>query len=407
MGGIFGSVILGSVQALRASRTQLATLPDNRPSWFRAACLGGIGLTLVWYVFRCVTMPVMATDFLAVWGLKGRLIFSTASIPHRLFDDPAMGWSHPEYPLLLPLGFASLASLAGEWSPTLFTLVYAVCCLATILLIYGWICRTVGPDAGAAAALLTACCVSLYSSSNVYMAEVPLAFAMVLLVSALPAPTHERCGSQILRFFIAALLCSCIKREGSLFVLAVLLSTAVGQGRRSAGGRLTLWLAAAGPVALQALAFRAAGGPLSGRDVDFSLVWPHPQFGELAGRFRLAGVHLSHQLLPVVPAIALIVILLAQTARGKHDWLWVPLSIQAGFYLAAAEICRYGPVWQMDSVFPRIFSALFPILACAIGARLPGETERAAALPRMPDGHRLARNPLPIDLGSELRDRRL
>ena len=58
--------------------------------------------------------PMWATDRLAIWGLKGKLAFLAPALKQRLFLDPALAWSHPEYPLLVPLSLAALAGLGAR-----------------------------------------------------------------------------------------------------------------------------------------------------------------------------------------------------------------------------------------------------------------------------------------------------
>ena len=61
------------------------------------------------YALDVLGSPLDSTDFLAIWGWKARLIFSSESIPSRLFHDPFTVWSHPVYPLFVPLCLASFA----------------------------------------------------------------------------------------------------------------------------------------------------------------------------------------------------------------------------------------------------------------------------------------------------------
>src|ERR1700737_897750 len=85
-------------------RTSVETLPTPPREWKSLSILLLVLSVIGVFLFFCIaaTEPLSATDFLAIWGLKGRIIFATASIPSRLFHDPALFWAHPEYPLLVP-----------------------------------------------------------------------------------------------------------------------------------------------------------------------------------------------------------------------------------------------------------------------------------------------------------------
>ena len=134
---------------------------------------------------QAIAEPMWATDHLAIWGLKGRLAFLAPALKQRLFLDPALAWSHPEYPLLVPLSLAAFAGLVGAWNDQALALLWPACELGTLLALAGFLGRRVSRSAGAGAAALTALCFPLYGALNVGTAEVPLAFAFVLVCCAL------------------------------------------------------------------------------------------------------------------------------------------------------------------------------------------------------------------------------
>ncbi|MEX0878303.1 MAG: hypothetical protein WD451_01075, partial [Thermoanaerobaculia bacterium] len=76
-----------------------------------------------------------STDYLAFWGYKGKVVFLTGEVPRRLFQDPALYFAHREYPLLVPLSLAALASWLGEWNDQALAVFFPVCALATLLAI--------------------------------------------------------------------------------------------------------------------------------------------------------------------------------------------------------------------------------------------------------------------------------
>ena len=82
--------------------------PDSR-AWFYSDRISGIVLLgvltglLTWFTFR----QSLGWDGLFVWEFKARLAaISGGSIPQTYYQDPARAWSHPDYPLLLPLSEA-------------------------------------------------------------------------------------------------------------------------------------------------------------------------------------------------------------------------------------------------------------------------------------------------------------
>src|SRR5262249_60330299 len=104
----------------------------------RAAAVGA-GLLL--YLLRALTEPMWSNDYLAIWGLKAKTIFATRSLPPWPFRDPAAGFSHPEYPIGLPLALAGIAGILGRWDAHATALLFPVLQAATIAVVFGWLTR--------------------------------------------------------------------------------------------------------------------------------------------------------------------------------------------------------------------------------------------------------------------------
>src|SRR5262249_25525408 len=109
-----------------------SAVPKQRPGsyWFFWP-IAAAGVLLFGVI--ALSSPMWTTDFLAIWGLKGKIIFATTSIPKRLFQDPSLVWSHPEYPMLLPLAFASLAAELRTWDDYAMSILYPAFQAATAL----------------------------------------------------------------------------------------------------------------------------------------------------------------------------------------------------------------------------------------------------------------------------------
>src|SRR5262249_44457713 len=145
----------------------------------------------------------------------------TTSIPKRLFQDPSLVWSHPEYPMLLPLAFASLAAELRTWDDYAMSILYPAFQAATALAVGGFLSRRVSRMSGAIGACLSAFCFPLYSAGNVGLAEIPLALGLVLLSCAALDAVEDRAGTSRARLLAGSFFCSAIKQEGTLFALLV------------------------------------------------------------------------------------------------------------------------------------------------------------------------------------------
>ncbi len=86
-------------------------MPGGKNDWL----LMGATLTLTCLAFWLSHLRVLGWDGLLNWEIKARIAFlSGGAIPLSFFSDPTRPWTHPEYPLLLPLTEAWLYSWMGR-----------------------------------------------------------------------------------------------------------------------------------------------------------------------------------------------------------------------------------------------------------------------------------------------------
>ena len=360
-----------SVRERPAAGSRSGSVPrrDRRAILLGAAAAAGALLFLV----HSLSATPDATDYLAIWGLKGRTIAASGSIPSRLFHDPALVWAHPEYPLLVPLTLAALARFAGRWSETGVVFFYSLCQIATLAALFGFSARRGSAFRGALAAALAALCVGLYARGNLGTGEIPMALGWVLLAqSFLDAVENEekKEPGSLLRFSAASLLCAAIKKEGAvlpvLLALWALVAAAASRDRRA---RLRIALAAILPVLAHGAILRLAIGPVRARDFDLGLFQP-ARWGELPPRLLDAASRIfSVALLPALPAILAIAIFFAVTRRGLADNLLPAFTVQVLVYATACAFSAFSVRWHVDSSFARITLALFPAFALVISGR--------------------------------------
>jgi hypothetical protein len=123
---------------------------DRRPRSASVELLRAFSFVVVFlFAVAATRTPMWGTDYESIWGLKARAIFTTASIPDRLFHDPSIAGSNPTYPLLVPLLLSSLAASVAEWDGRALALLYPFLQSGTVLLTSGFIGRRISPLAGA------------------------------------------------------------------------------------------------------------------------------------------------------------------------------------------------------------------------------------------------------------------
>jgi hypothetical protein len=367
--------------SLLAHRPALTPFPRVRGAGrpLVVALLGVAAIAWLIFLVSALSEPMWATDYLAMWGLKGKTIFETGSIPRRLFQDPALYWGRPDHPLLVPLSLATLATLSGGWNDQALALFFALCELTTIFAVWGFLARRVSPVAGASGAALVSLSFPLYRAVNSGLAEIPLAFALVLASCAFFDALETRSGSAVTRLFLASLLCAWTKPEGTLFVL--LLAAVLWVRKRfrlvdtwKSGG----WALVVPPILHSSMMFLLCR-PIPPRDYDPTFFEPQ-RWSELLSRFamvlvRILTTEVARAWVPVL-AIGLFLVL---TRRGLADPVLAVFALQILGYLAAFSISSFDPMWKVDSCFQRLVATLLPALALVLGARVGGLKARLPA----------------------------
>ena len=323
------------------------------------------------YALRALTEPMWSNDFLAIWGLKGKTIFVSGGVPRRLFDDPSIGYSHPEYPLGLPFLFAAVSFLLGRWDDHAMALLFPFLQAATLLALSGWLRRRgVSKTVTLCAAALLALFEPLYSSFLTGMADVPYSFVALLFGAALADALDRTDPFAARRLALASFLAVSTKNEGLLLGAAGVLIAVLGF-RRSRRPWRRAAAAIAAPAILLLLAGRFWKGSLPLRDFDFAYLGPNlilellPRIGEAVR----AGVR--EVVLPAWPGLLCVLLLVAAGRRTPAgDRLLLLASICAAAYLLVPSLAVLGPEWLIRTSLARTVSALAPLAAAGIAVRL-------------------------------------
>ncbi len=344
---------LESVDERRASRLLLAILV--------------VGVAL--YALRAMTEPMWANDYVAIWGFKGKTFFAERQIPDRLFRWLALSFSHPEYPLGLPMLYAGIAFLLGRWDDHAMALLFPLLQVATLLLLFGWLRRrgAARPLALAAAALLSQF-EPLYRAFTTGMADVPLSFGVLLLGTSLADRIERTDRGASRRLALAALVCTATKNEGLFFVAAAFLVAALSAfSRRGFGARAAAILAF--PAALVIAAHRLIRGSLPLRDFDFSLLSKPgaliPRFGE-----SIASVVTGTPPAAWIGLAALVALVVAGRPSVAGTVLFALAGCGFAAYLFLPALAVEGPAWLVETAFFRTTAALAPLVAAGVAVRL-------------------------------------
>jgi hypothetical protein len=333
---------------------------EARERLLRLALGAVVALGVAAYALRALTEPMWANDYLAIWGLKGKTIYGASALPRRLFSDPSLGFSHPEYPLGLPFLYAGVAFLAGRWDDHALALLFPVLQAATLAALHAWLRRRGASRTVALAAIaILASFEPLYSAFLTGMGEVPLSFGLLLFGAALADVLDGEGSGALRRLALAAAWIAATKNEGLFFAAAgCAIALALGRRRR--------WKAAlaALPTALVIQGLHLAWrGSLPLRDFDFGTFTP-ARIGEaLAAAWRVAGAG-------GLSGLALVAALAALGSDSPASRAMLALALcGAAAYLVLPAFAVRGPGWMIETTLPRTTAALGPLLAAGVAVR--------------------------------------
>jgi hypothetical protein len=329
--------------------------------------LAVVAAAVLLYAVMSLAEPMWSNDFVAIWGLKGKAIFLAGGMPERQPGFP--GFSHPEYPLGLPLLFAGLARLAGVWDDQALAVLYPVLLVATLHVLYGWLRRR-GASAtlALAAAALVALFEPLYSGFLTGMAEVPVSLAILLIGISLSDALDATDPMATRRLAVASFLAASVKNEGLFVAVAAggIALFSAGDRRR----RIFLVAAAIVPAVGPAVLGRVFRGAPPLRDFDFGLFAPG-RWSELAGRLVRGLVEDARLAAGAIPVLAAVAILFACGRRTR--WADRPLLlglVAVAAYLTLPAFAVRGPEWLADTTLARTAAALVPLAAAGLAGRL-------------------------------------
>lgn len=341
---------------VRGAREADAPVEAGRRNSWAITLQAVIALGIALYILRALTEPMWSNDFIAIWGLKGKTIFGSGALPAL----PQPEFSHPEYPLGLPLLYAGVAFLTGRWDDHAMALLFPAFQAATLLVAFGWLRRRgASKEVALLAAALLACFEPLYSAFLTGLAEVPLSLGLLLFGTALADALDGEHACALRRLALASALIAGTKNEGLFFAAAgCLIALTFGGPRR--------WKAAlaALPTALLVHGLHLAWrGRLPLTDFEPGLFSTERVWDSLAAASALLGW-------TTWAGLALLAALIALGGRvPAGDRLLLLAGCGLAAYLILPAFAVRGPAWLVETTLLRTSAALAPLLAAAVAVR--------------------------------------
>jgi hypothetical protein len=318
-------------------RQRVALPPPTRFTFIDAVTLFLLG----WFARMTLAQPPHS-DFVGIWGLKGRMFTEAAGIDWVFFRMDWAWLTHPTYPLLVPINFAFPALLGGVWSEQSTSVLVVAWTVALVLFVRAYAPEECSPRVASAIALaVTALTVSWALGS----AEPPLlayATAGLLLIRRGVASAIWPAHASLLLPLAAS-----TKNEGLALLAAVAFGLIVA-GRWRWIVRLWPAILICGPwliaQRLQALSLYLVEGDAGSRVMTHLAEWQ-----------TIAALVWEYLEWPQIWLSILLAFALGGMAAIRRErFLLAALALQAVFFLGAYFLTPHGLRWHIANSATRL-----------------------------------------------------
>lgn len=358
---------------------------------FRGFC-GVLILAGAAFVLMTLAAPHGSWDGWAIWNMRARFLFRGGSHWADGFSDQ-LGWSHPDYPLLLPAAIARTWLYCGKET----TVVPALVALLFTFGIVGVVLASVSVLRDRSQGLLAALTLvgtGYYVRHGAYQyADTPLSFFILATVALLcfHARTAPRQPGVLFLAGVMAGFAGWSKNEGLLFILSLLVTYAAvivwEQGWRVCVRRVLWLLAGLAPVLGMIAYFKIALAPEND-------LFRGQGFGALAERFAdpsrymTIGKFFLRKLMSFgngLPFVLVICSFVLGWNRSRQSWRVIVLpgvvlfTMMCGYFLVYV-VTPHDLDWHLGTSAKRLMLHLFPlaIFTFFMVVASPRELERKA-----------------------------
>ncbi len=333
-----------------------AVLPPAR--WALPAALLALGGLAQWR--RLYAGPLDTIDFRTIYGLRARQLFLSTGGLSDLFDRYRTPW-HGFYPPGLPLLYDAAAVSFGRFDERLLAIVPALAAAIVLAGVFELLVALAVPafPAGLWAAV-AAISPGLWAPTEAGHAEVPLAAALVVAVSAILRGDGRENRAELR---VAAALAGLFKNEGLILAFLLLGADLVIHRRHELRHRLRGHLAALAPGATWMAAAGLAGFPRDTGPLLLPLASWGPALTRIPGMLEVFGSVAVRSVsgpfllcLPLALALAALRRTDALLARGAAVSAVLILQIVAVLYVYL--VTPYHVIWLMWVSIERILAPL-------------------------------------------------
>lgn len=344
----------------------------ERPSFGWPILVDLLTLVLVaGFIQFALAAPSVELDYLAIWGLKGKVFWLAGGIDWPFLETPLNMSAHPDYPILVPLVFVVQALLSGAWPEQWMGIITAAFGIAALVAVRGTVARERGELAGA---LVAFALMPLLFSAHLGLAEGPLIAYGIAALLWMRRAVQEESGTLALRAAVYLGFAASCKNEGATLLVAAAIALLAARCSRLV------------PQMWPAVAIAAPWWILRGmHDLSTDLLKP--------GMLNRLGTALSNPA-PLVEAlmahpvgqplfwlgVTAACLLGWRRIAGPERFLTVAILLQLLFFIGAYLVTPNDIAWHVKWSWERIVRQLMPAVALlAVFSTLPGGREGSVA----------------------------
>jgi hypothetical protein len=347
------SVVLWVVGAALATNCLAALAIAGRSAghtrWGSAVSVRGTAL-LVWYGVPALALLMLFRpapiwwDARSIWWFHASWFRAGGDAVRSGLTNPAVAFSHPDYPPGDPAAIAALWSITGSGKdlPLAATTTAALTALAVVVIAMVLVIEhrdSLGSDVLVTSAALLLVVAAVHLGQGYASGGYVDVLCSALLVGALAAFVEvDDLRAAMGAGALALAGASVTKSEGLLFgAMIVMVAVVAARGRRRAV--LIFGSVALAPAVLWQVAVWSAGAPansdLGGTGVDILVRLGRPDFWD---RLVVAGPHVAREVYLIVLPAVLVLGLLAATTRGRWRTSTQALPLRTPAALVAAAV---------------------------------------------------------------------
>jgi hypothetical protein len=304
-------------------------------------------VTLAAYALYATVARVWEWDFWAIWGLKARVFFEAGTIDWRFLESRWNDFSHPDYPLLLPLNYVYMALLGGGWNDRWLGLVTVAFGAAFLLIVRGLAAREARPLIASAIAFAAT---AFALSGFIGLAETPLmAFAGAAILFIRRAILFDDSSAMRHGALLAGFAAS-TKNEGTALLVTIVIALAISKRRLV----MRLWpaFAVAAPWWIIRAIHRFPTDLARGSFASRALA----RAGAIRPIAALLVQTLNARWMWVAILTALLVV--PHALRARERFVFLVFAIQIAIYIAIYFGTPFEVEWQIETSWPRLTAQL-------------------------------------------------